>query len=1380
MRLSLVILILLFTVVAQPTLASVEIGQAAVVRGVVNVERAGEKQILNAKDKVYQGDKITTGEKGRVQLILVDDTIFTIGRAAEILLDKYVYDPSTHDGASEVKAKKGTFKFVTGKIAKKDPRSVKVKTPFATIGVRGSGGVVGVLPNGMTTVGLTQCCLDVFANGAPAGTPPVPLNDLNSFSQVEDPNMPPTPPAPMPPEMVQQMNGDLSGGFAPIEGEEGDFIGEPGDGAEGPATEGDEGGDGNQPPEDDGGPVEGEGDGQQPPEDSDNPPEGDGQQPPEGSDNPPPPEDNTGPIEGDAPPPPEGGDNPPPPDDGGTFVEGSAPPPPEDGGTFTDAGAPPPPPPGDDGGTFTDFGTFDTTGGDPLAGGSTAPDGTVLLDPVAPDGGTTDPTLAPPPPPPVDTTQSTQDTTNADIITTSTAAGTTHIGVFKRKNANETIVREGDMSGSLSTGQFLGTFNDFDGTTFTGALPVPGTAGDFVQPGFGFDGIVFSGDGYKTANNDYLLYNLASADGSKLYVATGTTIPVPTSGVDNFTFQSDPFSSDAQSTNQNNPGTDGDLVIDWTRKKYLGGSIEIQNTDANNFRYAATAGFGDVLASTSSNGTNALGVLVDLQKEKSNGALRDTIIATGTTEAVEIFGTGTEVSGFILDIDKETGNLPLGNTQNQTEYSLNPIVRAADDAQTLTDITNFSSNLSLRGFLGGYIMKVDAADGTAEAFDRISNRVTNNQIDGGISMFLNTNGDGSASLGGWTGSGDFYNVEFGADGGGDSAVIAEEAYALEQIHSDISRFNIFVGASAAPSPSNEGRAYVFDRNGNNLTVWDHTTAGTTGLVAPDGAFADGFASRVDMYGKFAIAGASEDDWDADGTAGDEASVGSAYIYGRSSAGGWGYMQKIVASDAAAGDLFGSDVAIYGDLAIVGAAYKDAGAADTGAAYIFKWNGSSWAEATPLLASDRLGSDLFGSSVDIYGDYAVVGAWGVDVGGSNDGSVYVYKWNGSAWVENQIIDGTDTLDAFGYSVAMDNDLLVVGAPDVSVDGADDDGAIYIYRRDSTGTYVPEASFNSSVATGNAHLGTSVDVQGDTVVASQPLATSNQGSVSVFQYDSVGGTWSHEANITAGDAAANTHFGKDVRISNNLIVVGSTGATGDSGGAGAFYVYERQPQTGGNYAWVEIVQSQGAGVGDIGGANVGDSVAFSGPVISTQDDGALISESLADVTQQCTACKYVHWGVWAGRIENTEVLSSSDSAVANLIPYVAGEVLDASTLNSFTGNATYTGITIGSILDETANSLRHHTGSMTASVDFTNRNVTLNADLGSYNFTASGTSLWTSGENAFNITSVTGTGISSGEVNGAFFGHNAQDIGGNFQFNGTGYSAAGVYLGNDATR
>ena len=199
------------------------IGIAAVVKGDVFVQNSlgAEKVSLKSQDKVYEKQIITTGKRARVQVIFNDDSVFTIGRNSEIILDEFVYDPATGDGKSLIEATKGVVKFVTGKIAKKDPKKVKVNTPFATIGVRGSGGIVQIQPDGQTIVGLTQCCLDVGPRNAP-DMPAVPLDDLSTFTKVSDPTGPASQPAPMTPEMRATMNADLAGGFAGGDDPEGD------------------------------------------------------------------------------------------------------------------------------------------------------------------------------------------------------------------------------------------------------------------------------------------------------------------------------------------------------------------------------------------------------------------------------------------------------------------------------------------------------------------------------------------------------------------------------------------------------------------------------------------------------------------------------------------------------------------------------------------------------------------------------------------------------------------------------------------------------------------------------------------------------------------------------------------------------------------------------------------------------------------------------------------------------------------------------------------------------------------------------------------------------------------------------------------------------
>jgi len=100
--------------------------------------------------------------------------------------------------------------------------------------------------------------------------------------------------------------------------------------------------------------------------------------------------------------------------------------------------------------------------------------------------------------------------------------------------------------------------------------------------------------------------------------------------------------------------------------------------------------------------------------------------------------------------------------------------------------------------------------------------------------------------------------------------------------------------------------------------------------------------------------------------------------------------KITASDGADGDIFGRSVSISGDYAIVGAFWDDDNGIDSGSAYIFKRSGTSWAEEAKLTASDGAAIDQFGWSVSISGEYAIVGAHLDDDNGADSGSAYIFE------------------------------------------------------------------------------------------------------------------------------------------------------------------------------------------------------------------------------------------------------------------------------------------------------------------------------------------------------------------------------------------------------
>mgnify|MGYP000325747055 CR=1 FL=1 len=122
---------------AQP--AAAQIGVVAGVNGTVKLTAAGQAgRIVESGEAVRLGDEITTDEKGRLQIMLLDETVFTIGPGTTLVIDEFVYDPASESGSIQAQVMKGVFRFVSGKIAKKNPGNVKVLLPTGSVGVRGT------------------------------------------------------------------------------------------------------------------------------------------------------------------------------------------------------------------------------------------------------------------------------------------------------------------------------------------------------------------------------------------------------------------------------------------------------------------------------------------------------------------------------------------------------------------------------------------------------------------------------------------------------------------------------------------------------------------------------------------------------------------------------------------------------------------------------------------------------------------------------------------------------------------------------------------------------------------------------------------------------------------------------------------------------------------------------------------------------------------------------------------------------------------------------------------------------------------------------------------------------------------------------------------
>ncbi|HEX5883842.1 MAG TPA: FG-GAP repeat protein [Pyrinomonadaceae bacterium] len=268
--------------------------------------------------------------------------------------------------------------------------------------------------------------------------------------------------------------------------------------------------------------------------------------------------------------------------------------------------------------------------------------------------------------------------------------------------------------------------------------------------------------------------------------------------------------------------------------------------------------------------------------------------------------------------------------------------------------------------------------------------------------------------------------------------------------------------------------------------------------------------------------------------------------------------KLVANDAEFGDEFGNEVAIQGNIAVIGSQGDRPLGFGTGAAYVFEKTASGWQQLQKLTSSDSASHQFFGVSVAIDGDRIVIGAWGDQNAGVFSGAAYVFARSGSTWVEEQKLTGSENsfADGFGKSVAIEGDTIVVGAFGNSDVPQTEVGSAYVFRRTQAG-WVEQQELTASDAAAGMRFALSVDISNGTIVAGGDGNSELgffSGAVYVFTFD--GSSWVEEQKLQAQDAAESASFGYHVAISGDTIVAG---APGDIVGAlmhGAAYVFSRK--------------------------------------------------------------------------------------------------------------------------------------------------------------------------------------------------------------------------------
>ena len=291
-----------------------------------------------------------------------------------------------------------------------------------------------------------------------------------------------------------------------------------------------------------------------------------------------------------------------------------------------------------------------------------------------------------------------------------------------------------------------------------------------------------------------------------------------------------------------------------------------------------------------------------------------------------------------------------------------------------------------------------------------------------------------------------------------------------------------------------GAVYAF-RFDSEASVWIEEQE----VLTVTGAWADAFGEAVSLRDDLMLAGAPFDD-DNGGSA------GAAFVFRFDpDTSQWVEEQKLLASDGEGGDFFGISVAIFGDIAVIGANGHDGGCPDdptsnSGAAYVFRFDPktATWSEQQKLLASDAAFQDWFGSSVSISGETVLIGATGNFNFGISIGSAYVFRFDPktSSWVEEQELLPTDdwNTNRFGRAVALDGEAAVIGAPFSDAVGPSS-GAAYVFRFDGSSWFQQQVLLPDANAW-TQFFGWSVAIDGDKAIVGAFGEDQQRGAAYVF--------------------------------------------------------------------------------------------------------------------------------------------------------------------------------------------------------------------------------------------------------------------------------------------
>lgn len=375
---------------------------------------------------------------------------------------------------------------------------------------------------------------------------------------------------------------------------------------------------------------------------------------------------------------------------------------------------------------------------------------------------------------------------------------------------------------------------------------------------------------------------------------------------------------------------------------------------------------------------------------------------------------------------------------------------------------------------------------------------------------------------------------------GTAVAIDGNTILVSAIQEDSNQITITNGPTASidNSASSSGAVYVFQRTGSTWVQQAY-------IKPPNAEANDQFGISLSISGDTIVVGAfneaSNQTTITNGTSASAnnsaAFAGAAYVFQRSGT-SWAQQAYLKASNIEANDRFGTSVSISGDTIVVGSGFEDSNqttitngatassdntASASGAAYVYRRTGSTWAEEAYLKAPNADANDQFGNAVAIDGDTIVVGAFseasnqttitnGTTASSDNSatlaGAAYVFQRTDSTWSHQAYLKppnlGAD--DRFGNAVAIEGNTILVssifednnqttvtnGSMPNDDNSLSNSGAVYVFQR-SGSTWVFRAYLKAPNADVDDRFGNAISISGDTAVVGVNLEDSNQNTI-----------------------------------------------------------------------------------------------------------------------------------------------------------------------------------------------------------------------------------------------------------------------------------------------